>query len=246
VRTDDELRTAVSEYYWWHRIELRPGIVTPGQSPPIGPVLSRLGNLTGKTALDIGCWDGLYSFECERRGAVRVVASDLWEWAGHGAFDLAREELGSAAVPLECDVCDLPSRLGGERFDLVLFLGVLYHMRHPLLALEAVAACTKPGGKIIVDTLVGGDLETRVPLMRFLPSDEIAGDATNWWQPNVAAVCEMLADVGYEEIYAGPYYDCPPTLRGVFHAVKASDAHCLERAEADYRVRHQADYRVRH
>ena len=88
--------------------------------------------------LDIGCWDGLFSFECERRGAERVVAADLWENAGRDAFDFAREELGSKVEPLECDVYDLPGKLGGERFDLVLFLGVLYHLRHPLLGLEKV------------------------------------------------------------------------------------------------------------
>ena len=92
---------------------------------------------------------------------------------------------------------------------------------------------------------VGGDLYSPVPLMRFLPADEISGDVTNWWQPNAAAVRAMLEDVGFLEVQAGPYYGEPPCSRGVFHAVKAPDAYCRERSEAYDRACHKADYRVR-
>ena len=156
-RTDDELREAIREHqFWYHSMELRPGITTPGIAQEHF-VLNMLGipeDLSGMTVLDIGCWDGFFSFECERRGAARVVSADLWDNAGREGFDLAREELGSKVEPLECSVYDLPGKLGGERFDLVLFLGVLYHMRHPLLALEQLAATVKPGGLAIVDTVV--------------------------------------------------------------------------------------------
>lgn len=251
MRTDDELREQIRQQgFWWHTVELRPGIVTPGQVDG-DELLTQFGipdDLTGKTVLDIGCWDGFYSFECERRGASRVVASDLWEWAGHGEFDLIREELGSAVVPLECSVYDLPDRLWGERFDLVLFFGVLYHLRHPLLGLEAVAACTKPGGLVIVDSLVGGakdDGQGQVHLapgafMNYLGGRKETNDLTNWWAPNPAAVCLMLEEVGYRRIWIGPYYD-PGRPRCVFHAVKASDEDCMEHAAEERRIEHQVN-----
>ena len=107
-------------------------------------------SLAGRTVLDIGAWDGFFSFEAERRGAARVVAADYYAWHGIGwgthqgkaGFTLARECLGSRVEDLDIDVMDLsPERVG--TFDVVLFLGVLYHLRHPLLALERIASVTR-------------------------------------------------------------------------------------------------------
>src|SRR5215212_3755329 len=104
-------------------------------------------SLAGQSVLDIGAWDGFFSFEAERRGASRVVAADYYSWHGTGwgtgqgkaGFQLAREALGSRVEDADVDVMDLsPGRLG--TFDVVLFLGVLYHLPNPLLALERVAA----------------------------------------------------------------------------------------------------------
>jgi len=96
-------------------------------------------NLAGKTVLDVGAWDGFFSFESERRRAERVLATDSFCWSGEGGtkagFELARKVLNSKVEDVEMDVLDLsPENIG--TFDIVLFLGVLYHMRRPLLALE--------------------------------------------------------------------------------------------------------------
>src|SRR5580704_15785161 len=119
MKTDDELLREIEKIHWFHSIELRPGITTPGHSNE-SFTLSLLGlpeDLTGKTILDIGCWDGFYSFECERRGAKRVVSTDVWESTGRTGFDLAREELNSSVEPVEANIYDLPEALKGERFD---------------------------------------------------------------------------------------------------------------------------------
>ena len=106
--------------------------------------------------IDIGAWDGFFSFEAERRGAARVLAVDSFCWSGAGwgkkaGFELAREALRSKVEDAEIEVLDLdPNRIGV--FDVVLFLGVLYHMRHPLLALEKVAAVTK--GLLVLEAKV--------------------------------------------------------------------------------------------
>ena len=238
MRTDAELREAIRGFDWYHSIELRPGVVTPGRAAErnVLPFLGIPADLSGKTVLDIGCWDGFFSFECERRGAKRVVATDIWETMGRAAFDFARAELGSAVEPVQASVYDLPDLLGRERFDLVLFLGVLYHLKHPLLALEKVAEVTAPGGLAIVETAVDAESLMDRPLMAFYPGDELNGDPTNWWTPNVPALASMLGVSGFGDVvsrvqlYGGN--------RSVFHAVKVSDAELEKRARRDYLDRH--------
>lgn len=196
----DRLIREVQGQQWFHSIDLGQGIVTPGRTDPGKQTLPRLGlpaDLNGKTVLDIGAWDGFFSFESERRRAKRVLATDshAW-WTRKPAFELARRALGSHVEDFDIDVMDLaPDRIG--TFDLVLFLGVLYHLRHPLLALEKVFSVT--GSHLILETVV--DLTwTSYPAMRFYPGDELAGDASNWFGPNPAAVVGMLKAVGFRKV----------------------------------------------
>jgi len=157
--------------------------------------------LDGKSVLDIGAWDGFYSFEAERRGAARVLATDEFSWGGGGwgskdGFELARRALRSRVQDLKVDVLDLsPDRIG--MFDLVLFLGVLYHMRNPMLALERVFNVTR--NQLILETHVDM-LWTRRPAMAFYPNDELQRDPTNWCGPNPAAVKAMLHAVGFRQV----------------------------------------------
>jgi len=90
---------------------------------------------------------------------------------------------------------ELSERVG--RFDLVLCLGVLYHLRHPLLALEKVFSVT--ADHLILETVT--DLVwTRYPVMRFYPGSELAGDASNWFGPNPPAVVGMLKAAGFSRV----------------------------------------------
>lgn len=216
--TAAELRAAVDTVSWWHSIDLGGGVVTPGRANN-QYVLSSLGlpaRLDGRTVLDVGAWDGFYSFECERRGAARVLATDSYCWGGPGwgskqGFELARRALGSRVEDLEIDVMDLtPERVG--RFDLVLFLGVLYHLQNPLLGLQRVASVTQ--SHLIVETHC--DLfEVRHPAMRFYPEAQLNDDPTNWWGPNPACVEAMLRTAGFTRIEMRPPHH--PNRR-IFHA----------------------------
>ena len=130
-----------------------------------------LPDLTGRSVLDVGACDGFYSFEAERRGAARVVASDYWTWTWPGSdarrnFDLAHEALSSRVEPVEVSVEELtPERVGGT-FDVVLFLGVLYHAPDPLGYLRRVRSVT--GDMAIIETAVDL-LDIEVPAARLLP-----------------------------------------------------------------------------
>jgi tRNA (mo5U34)-methyltransferase len=181
---------------WYHSIDLGGGVVTQGiDDTPLR--LARLDlppSLAGLTVLDIGAWDGFFSFEAERRGASRVLAADHHQWEGLGwgtkaGFDLAREGLGSKVEDLEIDVIGT--------FDVVLFLGVLYHMKHPLYALERVFEVT--GEQLILETEL--DMTwTRRPAAAFYPGKELAKSDTNWWGPNISAVEAMLRTVGFRDV----------------------------------------------
>jgi len=238
--TDNELRETIKKHFWFHSIELRPGIITPGRSGEQNtlPHLLLPEKMTGLSVLDVGCWDGFFSFECERRGAKRVVAADIWESAGRDAFDLAHETLGSNVVPVEASIYDLPEKLQGERFDLVLFLGVLYHLRHPLLGLEKLAECTRPGGVAVVETVVDTEKLLDAPRMAFHPGGELNNDPTSWWTPNIPCLSAMLNVAGFNpalsvvQLHAGN--------RTIFHAKKISDEEYQRQADEDFRYRHGA------
>jgi tRNA (mo5U34)-methyltransferase len=199
-----EIKARVGEIRWHHSIDLGHGIVTPGQDNSARK-LSRLGlpeSLAGKTVLDVGAWDGFFSFEAERRGAQRVLATDSYSWNGSHdwgdkrGFNLARQVLGSKVEDLDIDVLELsPERIG--TFDVVLFLGVLYHMRHPMLSVERVGSVTR--GMIVLETAVDM-LSYRRSAMAFYVGDELGRDATNWCGPNPAAVVGMLKVAGFRRI----------------------------------------------
>ncbi|HWF37651.1 MAG TPA: DUF1698 domain-containing protein [Candidatus Acidoferrales bacterium] len=197
------MRLEVQKIKWWHSIDLGNGIVTPGEYDT-RTLLDRIempADLSGMTVLDIGAWDGYMSFESERRGASRVLATDSFVWrnkvrAGKSGFEFARAALHSKVEDMEIDVMELaPERVGA--FDVVLFLGVLYHLRHPLLALERVRSVTKK--LLIMETHV--DLpHIQRPAMAFYPGRELSNDPTNWCGPNEACCMAMLKTAGFRNI----------------------------------------------
>jgi tRNA (mo5U34)-methyltransferase len=219
---------------WFHNLHLPDGSRTAPGSPlgdfpafkwkQLGPNLPN--DLTGCTALDIGCNAGFYTFELAKRGAV-VTALDSeplflrqaqWAAAEFGLLDRVRFQQGQ--------VYDLAS--SGEKFDVVLFMGVFYHLRYPMLALDIVAervqqllvfqTLTMPGTEVHQGASAGQDIMERAefaapgwPKMAFI-EHEFMGDPSNWWAPNHAAVEAMLRSVGMRSITrpAHEIYICEP------------------------------------
>src|SRR6201996_4023048 len=135
----EALRLIAAHPHWYHQIEVAPGVVTPGvnDSQMILDTLRLPDDLSGLRVLDIGARDGFFSFECERRGAAEVVAIDYLPPEETG-FPIAKKLVGSDVELRQANVYDLtPEEFG--TFDLVLFLGVLYHLRDPMLALDRIA-----------------------------------------------------------------------------------------------------------
>lgn len=152
----------------------------------------------GKRVLDIGPWDGYFTFEMERRGA-EVTAID---YIDQDTFRELHRVLGSRAVYRLMDVYELdPGDVG--MFDIVLCLGVLYHLKHPLLALERICAVTRD--VCIVDTFVVDDeawatgVRPPVPYIEFYERDELAGQIDNWSGPTVSAVEALVRSAGFAQ-----------------------------------------------
>jgi tRNA (mo5U34)-methyltransferase len=221
----DELRQRVAALRWYHTLDFGNGIRTPGvDDTPFR--LNRLAlpeRLTGRSVLDVGAWDGFFSFEAERRGAARVVATDHFAWnvgwgtgQGKAGFQLARDVLQSKVEDVEVDVMALSPQVVGT-FDVVLFLGVLYHVKEPLSALERVASVTRD--LLIVETVVDMVGITR-PAAAFYPADELGSDPTNWWGPNIPALHGMLRAVGFASVET-----VTPTPSVAWRAMRAAAHH---------------------
>jgi tRNA (mo5U34)-methyltransferase len=193
---------------WFHSIDLGYGVVTPGAKHPavhrkeyaaiFDPV-----DVRGRSVIDIGAWNGAYSFEAKRRGAARVLATDHFAWRhpvlrGREAFDLARSALDIDLEVGELDIPELtPERVG--TFDVVLFLGVFYHLLDPIAALTQIAALARE--VLIVETHTDA-LETRRPAMIMYPGAELDGDDSNWWGPNPACMVALLKQCGFAKVDA--------------------------------------------
>lgn len=168
-------------------------------------------NLAGRSVLDVGCNAGFYSFEMKRRGAGRVLALDTDQRYLKQAR-LAADVLGLSDIEFrQSSVYDVPCL--GETFDLVIFMGVLYHLRYPLLALDILYQHVV-GDTLLFQSMLRGSATVSPPLKDY-PFTETtvferpgfphltfiehsyAGDATNWWIPNRACAEAMLRSAGF-------------------------------------------------
>ncbi|EEF61107.1 TIGR04290 family methyltransferase [Pedosphaera parvula] len=219
VLTQDEIQLRVKQLgKWFHNLDLKGVSTAPdhflGDYPrikwqSIADILPR--NLSGKTVLDIGCNAGFYSIEMKRRGADRVLGIDHDDcYLDQAKF--AAEVCGVDVEFQKLSVYDLGQL--GEKFDLVLFMGVLYHLRHPLLALDLIYEHVAKDVLLFQSMQRGSNTiepikdnysfwETEVfnapgyPILHFVEK-KYANDATNWWIPNCACSEAMLRSAGFE------------------------------------------------
>lgn len=195
-------------------------------------------DLSGSTVLDLGCNGGFYSIEMKRRGAARVLGVDVDErYLAQARF--AAEVTGQSIEFRKLSVYDLAKL--GERFDIVLFMGLLYHLRHPLLALDLIHdhvakdlliyQSMQRGGNAVAPVRADYDFfeqdhfdDPGYPKLHFI-EHEYAGDWTNWWAPNAACSAAMLRSAGFnilehpeEEVFVCRYDARPKAAGAVYPA----------------------------
>ena len=209
---------------WFHNYEIAKDIWTNADGASPGPdyparrwahIKPWFENLRAKSCLDVGCSSGFFSLKAMELGAASVLGVDSGEQArATEQAKFAAETLGLRADFQTVSVYDLPQL--GRTFDVVLFMGVLYHLRHPLLALESLRnVCS---GTLILQTIttpsagrmaelsgVSKDVQLNVPGMldRRFPSAQfieggLAGDESCWFVPNVEGVAAMLRSCGFK------------------------------------------------
>ncbi|MGH9108911.1 MAG: hypothetical protein ACRDY3_05515 [Acidimicrobiales bacterium] len=225
----EDLRRRAESLQWFHSIDLGQGVVTQGLSEIVLPD-GALPDFRGRSVLDVGAWDGYYSYLAERRGARRVVALDHYAWGvdipardtywrecartghlpdhrrdvtdfwrpdlpGKRGFDFAHEVFDSKVESVVADFTELdPGQLGV--FDIVIYCGVLYHMKEPLTCLERVRAVTGEVAVIETEALHLQHMEAS-PLCQFRAADEVGGDFGNWWVPTLPALEALVRSAGF-------------------------------------------------
>jgi len=210
--TPEEIKERIALVeHWYHTVEVAPGIFTPG-SQPSPELLAKLDlpdDCRGLRVLDLGARDGFFSFALEARGAeVHALDHAPPETTGFGVL---RDILDSNVTWHTDNVYEISPEKYGE-FEIVLCLGLLYHLRNPLLALDRIRAIST--NELYIESfvcdasLVGsehavplplGYPELRdIPVMQFFPQDELNADYSNWWGPNSLCLVRMTESAGFD------------------------------------------------
>ena len=206
---------------WFHRIDLGGGLYTKTESVMGEPVDHPFGNwqiiqkllpldLSEKTLLDVGCNAGFYAFEAKRRGAKRVLGVDgQRQHVRQGLF--VRKVLGLDVEFRRLNVYELSARTAG-RFDITLALGLLYHLKHPILALENLYQVTKD--LLVIETAImppkqtpksfaysfGASKTVLHPLAYVENPPDAKEQVFNWFLPGVEALLALLRNTGFAEV----------------------------------------------
>jgi tRNA (mo5U34)-methyltransferase len=211
----DALQRRIDQIVWYHEFDFGNGLRTRTYRAghPDDDEYRRAGwafvernldreDFTGKSVLDIGCWDGYWSFYAERRGARHVLASDdaTQNWAGQTGIQLAKELLGSSVeIDLRRSVYDLRSI--GRTFDVILFFGVYYHLHSPFYALAQIRHCCHPETVVLVEGPITHGLPDGAAQYSF-------ADHSCEWFPTVGAL-RQIAEATYFNM-EDPVYGTSP------------------------------------
>jgi len=165
-------------------------------------------DFANRTVLDIGCWDGYWSFYAEQRGASRVLATDdkTQNWSGNSGLELARELMGSS-VETRTDVSIYEAAKLGDRFDIVLCLGVYYHLVDPFYAFSQIRHCSHARSVVIFEGDFGPD--------SWLPQQAAfldLGDPARCFVPSVPFLRQMLEANYFHILTESIYHGLPDQL----------------------------------
>jgi tRNA (mo5U34)-methyltransferase len=232
MMSPEALQAQTDALMWFHSIDLGHGVVTKGLAvqPPGSEILP---DVTGRSVIDIGAWDGKYSFLAEQAGASRVVALDHYVWGvdfvargaywnecfaqgtlpdhsrdltdfwqpdlpGRRGFEYAKSVLGSKVEPVVADFATTDLEPLGV-FDVVLYLGVLYHMKDPLGCLERVRSITREVAVIETEAVHVANLDHE-RFLQFHAGSEVQADFGNWFVPTNECLHALCRAAGFSSV----------------------------------------------
>jgi tRNA (mo5U34)-methyltransferase len=222
--TPQQIRDQLGRFrFWYHKIDLGHGVVTPGL--PFDPIWDNIREARkaveyrGRRVLDIASFDGMWAFEAEKLGAETVVATDCY-YSTYKNFLFCRKILDSNVIPYyNVPPHELWNRLDvflqenwddekpyDRLFDVVQHLGLLYHLRDPLLTLSQACSVVKTGGHLLIETAAVINQEGSFMLFNGTPPQDvdrggrIFKDITTWWAPTIPCLKEMLRAALFEPI----------------------------------------------
>jgi SAM-dependent methyltransferase len=201
----DTLVARLSDYFFFHTIDLGDGIKTPGRPLRANKrmVLETIASqdMKGKRILDIGCANGLFSFEAEKYGAADILAVDHTDEYLKSMRELLIPYLDSNVKVMQRNLLDLRSAEIGH-FDVVIFPGVLYHLRYPFWSLKIIRDLIVEDGLLILETAVLDDDNSNALLWCPSPEDSPykGRGANSCTFFNTKALCETLASLGFEVV----------------------------------------------
>lgn len=221
------VREKIDSYSRWHSIDFGEGLRSVGSKSSAilrveaDAIFAPL-DLHGKSVLDIGAWDGHFSFEAKKRGAARVLATDYFVWnhpelRGRETFDLARSLLNLEIEDMDIGVPDVLPEIG--TFDVVLFLGVFYHLYDAPTLTKQISACASD--VLVLETMHDAIYLDR-PAMVFYSGATHADDPMNWWGPNHLCIYEILKECGFQRIFYTPTHKNRRNPRGTYHAFRGA------------------------
>lgn len=197
----EEKISLVNSHNWWHSIDFGDGIVSKGIKTSSIHIKEEaywfpIDFCKDKRVLDVGAWDGYYSFYAERMGAKEVIAVDKYVWKRENkrGFDIAKLLLNSKVKEYILDIPEMtPDVLG--TFDSIIYAGVFYHLKNPFQALEILDSLLLTNGRILIESHMC-NIDNPIPLMQYHPKASLNNDKTNFWSPNIACVKYMFEDIG--------------------------------------------------
>ena len=184
--------------HWHHTFEIFPGLVTPGSYNP-GFLLDMIGlppDLRGKRVLDVGTSDGFFAVNLAKRGA-EVVAIDYRNKEEHGFYVTEKLNSDITIDYRRMNVYEIDPKALGQ-FDIVLFLGVLYHLPDMIRVLHLLRECCR--GSLFVETHSENEFCPTISAARYYRAATLGNDYTNFWAPNRLCVLDMLHDTCFDVV----------------------------------------------
>lgn len=239
----EQLQQEINDLTWFHSIplpyrdidhplaEISGYIFTPGMVDHCTPAIAnnRFGipdELDGLGILDVGCWDGFFSFLAEARGAAGIMALDPLKGCSgqvqtHAPFELAKKALASKRVLFNNVDLQTYYRINltmpqPNKFDIIFYFGVLYHIDSPFLDLVILADLLKTGGFALIETAMSTRRWTRGAMWELKPG--FAGDPTNTWYPTERGLVDGLFAAGFSRVER--IYISRDRSRATFKAIK--------------------------